>query len=120
MVKIRRAGLGADEGTEQRVALTLGLGNEFARSLVKQTDTEPIDVLAPSKDGKELAVIELKRGRVSDVAIGQILRYMSFVQELDDSMFSFDFRGFAEQTEKRLLLKRSQYHPMPYEEIPNF
>lgn len=50
-----------------------------------ETDTGPIDVLAQSKDGKELIVIELKRGRVSDVVIGQILRYMGYVQELDDS-----------------------------------
>lgn len=49
------------------------------------TDTGPIDILARSKDGKELVVIELKRGRVSDVVVGQILRYMSFVKELDDS-----------------------------------
>jgi restriction system protein len=28
-------------------------------------------------------VIELKRGRVSDVVVGQILRYMGFVKELD-------------------------------------
>jgi restriction system protein len=50
-----------------------------------ETDTGPIDVLAQSKDGTELVVIELKRGRVSDVVIGQILRYMGYVQELDDS-----------------------------------
>lgn len=50
-----------------------------------ETDTGSIDVLAQSKDGKELIVIELKRGRVSDVVIGQILRYMGFVKELDDS-----------------------------------
>ena len=50
-----------------------------------ETDTGPIDILAQSKDGKELVVIELKRGRVSDVVVGQVLRYMSFVKELDDS-----------------------------------
>jgi restriction system protein len=49
------------------------------------TDTGPIDILAQSKDGKELVVIELKRGRVSDVVVGQILRYMGYVTELDDS-----------------------------------
>jgi len=50
-----------------------------------ETDTGPIDILAQSTDGKELIVIELKRGRVSDVVVGQILRYMSYVRELDDT-----------------------------------
>lgn len=45
------------------------------------TDTGPIDVLALSKDGKELLVVELKRGRASDVVVGQILRYMGYVQD---------------------------------------
>lgn len=49
------------------------------------SDTGPIDILAVSKDGKEHLVVELKRGRVSDVVVGQILRYMSFVQDLDES-----------------------------------
>jgi restriction system protein len=34
------------------------------------TDTGPIDILAISKDRKELLVIELKKGRVSDVVVG--------------------------------------------------
>ncbi|PKP33299.1 MAG: DUF91 domain-containing protein [Bacteroidetes bacterium HGW-Bacteroidetes-16] len=45
------------------------------------TDTGYIDLLAISKDGKELLVIELKRGRVSDVVVGQIQRYMGYIQE---------------------------------------
>lgn len=49
------------------------------------TDTGPIDVLAISKDGTEFLVIELKRGRVSDNVVGQILRYMGFINELDES-----------------------------------
>jgi restriction system protein len=49
------------------------------------TDTGQIDILAESKDGKELLVVELKRGRVSDVVVGQILRYMSYVKELDET-----------------------------------
>lgn len=48
-----------------------------------QTDTGPIDILAVSKDGTELLIVELKRGRVSDVVVGQILRYMGYVRELD-------------------------------------
>lgn len=46
-----------------------------------QTDTGPLDILAISKDGKRLAVVELKKGRASDAVVGQTLRYMSFVQE---------------------------------------
>ncbi len=45
------------------------------------TDTGPIDILAISKDQKRLLVVELKRGRASDVVVGQVLRYMGFVQE---------------------------------------
>jgi len=48
-----------------------------------QTDTGPIDILAVRKDKKELLVLELKRGRASDVVVGQVLRYMGYVlQEL--------------------------------------
>ena len=43
------------------------------------SDTGPIDILAISKDKKELLVVELKRGRASDVVIGQIQRYMGYV-----------------------------------------
>lgn len=47
------------------------------------TDTGPIDVLAIRKDKKELLVLELKKGRATDVVVGQILRYMGYVlQEL--------------------------------------
>lgn len=45
------------------------------------TDAGPIDILAVSKDKKRLLVVELKRGRASDVVVGQILRYMGFVKE---------------------------------------
>jgi restriction system protein len=45
------------------------------------TDTGPIDILAMSKNRKTLLVIELKKGRASDVVVGQLLRYMGFVQE---------------------------------------
>jgi restriction system protein len=40
-----------------------------------------IDILAVSKDRKTILVVELKRGRASDVVVGQILRYMGYVQE---------------------------------------
>ena len=51
------------------------VGQQFA------TDAGPIDVLAVSRDKKRLLVVELKRGRASDVVVGQVLRYMGFVKE---------------------------------------
>jgi restriction system protein len=45
------------------------------------TDAGPIDILAISKDRKRLLVVELKRGRATDVVVGQVLRYMGFVKE---------------------------------------
>ena len=44
-----------------------------------QTDTGVIDILGIRKDNKELLVVELKKGRVSDVVVGQIQRYMGYV-----------------------------------------
>ena len=46
-----------------------------------ETDAGPIDILAVSKDRKKLMVVELKRGRASDVVVGQLLRYMGFIKE---------------------------------------
>ncbi|BDD86070.1 endonuclease NucS domain-containing protein [Desulfofustis limnaeus] len=45
------------------------------------TDTGPLDILAIKKDKTELLVVELKKGRASDVVVGQTLRYMGFVKE---------------------------------------
>ncbi len=45
------------------------------------TDTGPLDILAISKDKKALLVVELKKGRASDVVVGQTLRYMGYVHE---------------------------------------
>ena len=45
------------------------------------SDTGPIDILAISKNKKEILVVELKKGRVSDVVVGQVQRYMGFVKE---------------------------------------
>ena len=45
------------------------------------SDTGPIDILAISKDKKELLVVELKKGRASDSVVGQIQRYMGYVLE---------------------------------------
>lgn len=44
-----------------------------------QTDAGRIDILAISKDGAELLIVELKKGRASDVVAGQIARYMGYV-----------------------------------------
>jgi len=46
-----------------------------------QTDTGFIDILAISKDKKELLIVELKKVRASDNVVGQIQRYMGFVLE---------------------------------------
>ena len=40
-----------------------------------------MDLLAVKKDKSELLVVELKRGKASDVVVGQVLRYMGFVKE---------------------------------------
>ncbi|WP_261164339.1 hypothetical protein [Microbacterium sp. Marseille-Q6965] len=49
----------------------------------QQFDTQVgrIDVLAVSRDGSELRVVELKRGRTGDQVVGQVLRYMGWVRE---------------------------------------
>lgn len=45
------------------------------------SDTGPIDILAISKDKKELLVVELKKGRIGDVVVGQVQRYMGYVKD---------------------------------------
>lgn len=45
------------------------------------SDTGPIDILAISKNKKELLVVELKKGRISDIVVGQLQRYMGYVKE---------------------------------------
>jgi restriction system protein len=46
-----------------------------------ETDTGPLDILAVGKDKNSLLVVELKKGRASDVVVGQTLRYMGFVKD---------------------------------------
>lgn len=46
-----------------------------------KTDTGAIDILAISKDKKTLLVLELKKGRASDVVVGQIMRYIGDIKE---------------------------------------
>src|SRR5207253_2099198 len=45
-------------------------------------DNGRIDILAISKDKKELLVVELKKGRASDIVVGQVQRYMGYVKEV--------------------------------------
>lgn len=42
---------------------------------------ERIDILAISKDKKVLLVVELKKGKASDLVVGQVQRYMGYVKE---------------------------------------
>jgi restriction system protein len=70
------------------------------------TDTGPMDILAISKDNKELLVLELKKGRATDVVVGQIQRYMGYVidelAEPDQSV-----RGVIIAMEDDLRLRRA-------------
>jgi restriction system protein len=51
------------------------IGQQYA------TEIGIIDILGISKDKKTLLVVELKKGRASDIVIGQIQRYMGFIKE---------------------------------------
>ena len=70
------------------------------------TDTGNIDILAISKDQKEILVIELKKGRASDSVIGQIQRYMGYakdeIAERDQKV-----RGLIIAFEKDIRLERA-------------
>ena len=46
-----------------------------------QTRSGPLDILALSKDKAEFLVIELKKEKTSDKAVGQTLRYMGWVKK---------------------------------------
>jgi len=70
------------------------------------TDTGPIDILAVSKDKKTLLVIELKKGRVSDVVVGQTHRYMGYIQE-ELAEPGQDVRGLIIGLSEDLKLKRA-------------
>ena len=70
------------------------------------SDTGPIDILAIAKDGKELLVVELKKGRASDAVVGQVQRYMGYVMdELAEPGQSV--RGIIIALEDDLRLKRA-------------
>jgi restriction system protein len=70
------------------------------------TDTGAIDILAISKDKKELLIVELKKGRASDNVIGQVQRYMGYVlQELAEE--GQMVRGVVIALEEDLGIKRA-------------
>ena len=70
------------------------------------TDTGPMDLLAVKKDKSELLVVELKRGKASDVVVGQVLRYMGFVKE-DLAESHQDVRGAIIALEDDLRIRRA-------------
>jgi restriction system protein len=71
-----------------------------------QTDTGAVDILAVSKDKSELLVIELKKGRASDVVVGQTLRYMGYVKE-ELAEASQGVRGVIIAAEDDIKLRRA-------------
>ena len=71
-----------------------------------QTDTGYIDILAISKNKKELLVVELKKGRASDAVVGQILRYMGYISTEGTHTLSFSPRNNVSQ------YHRSKYPPL--------
>jgi restriction system protein len=76
------------------------IGQQYA------SDTGPIDILAVSKNNKEILVVELKKGRASDVVVGQIQRYMGYVKsELAES--NQVVKGVIIAFEKDLRLERA-------------
>lgn len=66
------------------LAQTFSIFEEDGEKVGQQylTGAGPIDILAISKDRKRLLVVELKRGRATDVVVGQILRYMGYVKSV--------------------------------------
>lgn len=69
--------------SQTELGLNYDIFTEDGEKIGQQYETEigTIDILAVSKDKKTLLVIELKKGRASDVVVGQIQRYMGFVKE---------------------------------------
>ena len=60
---------------------TVFLKRKVSKLVSNTTDTGPIDILAISNDKKTLLVVELKKGRASDMVVGQTLRYMGYVND---------------------------------------
>ena len=60
--------------------LTVYISQDGRDGVEFQTDVGPIDILATTPNG-EFHIFELKLGRGSDAALGQILRYMGWVSQ---------------------------------------
>jgi restriction system protein len=70
-------------GIKQTLAKKYDIYEEDGEVVGKQyrVDNGWIDILAISKDKKELLVVELKKGRTNDAVVGQVQRYMGYVLE---------------------------------------
>ena len=77
----KRGFYGAFFGIEEDLSTNLYDDWRAFNKQYNPSDTSPIDILAISKNKKTILVIELKRGRASDIVIGQIQRYMGYVQD---------------------------------------
>ncbi len=64
------------------------------------TPVGSIDLLAIDEKSKEFVVIELKKGKSSDVVVGQLLRYMGWVSEKLASPNGYKVRGIIIAKEK--------------------
>ena len=79
----------SEEGFELELDLELTLmerwsetpfGAEYENPVRQhQSDTGPIDLLAEAKDKSHFLILELKRDKASDKALGQLQRYMGYV-----------------------------------------
>lgn len=75
------------------------------------SDTGQIDILAISQDKKELLVVELKKGRIGDVVVGQVQRYMGYVKDAlaeDDQKVRGVIIAFEDDTKIRRALSVAQ------------
>ena len=68
----------------------------------KQTDTGEIDIFALSKDKTEYLVVELKKGRTTDAVVGQIQRYINYIEENADPNQSVRGLIIALEDDKRI------------------
>ena len=70
---------GCDSATREKGVFEYDLAAEFKRAKVSQEVGE-IDLLAKHRKKPRWLVVELKRGRTSDYAVGQALRYRGWVK----------------------------------------
>lgn len=77
-------------------------GEEVGQQYV--TEIGRIDILARSKDKKEWLVIELKKGKTSDDVVGQVLRYIGWIQK-NEAKSGEVVRGLVISGEEDIRLK---------------